>query len=199
MTNVEPLAQGESLAVGADGAHVQALQEMLQHLGYYQGQVDSYYGEVTEEAVRQFQRVIGHQDDGHTGTETWQEMLHHVQAAMGGAATAVEEAVEQAAIQVGQLSEDGAWKWDGAEWVAAAAQGAAEAVEQAAIQVGQLSEDGAWQWDGTDWKPAGGAEQPAETQSSGEASQDTDMADLSQADFHSAILGSINVHAGEEG
>jgi len=191
MSNVEPLAAGESLAVGADGHHVQALQEMLQHLGYYQGQVDAYYGEVTEEAVRQFQRVIGHQDDGQTGTETWQEILHHVQSAVGGAEAAVEEAVQQAAIQVGQLSEDGAWQWNGTDWVAAAAREAHEALDTAAIQVGQLSEDGAWQWNGTEWKAAAGAEQPAEAESSGAEHPP-------QEDFHSAIVASINVQAGEE-
>ena len=191
MTNVEPLSEGQSLAVGADGDHVQALQEMLQHLGYYQGQVDAYYGDVTEEAVKQFQRVIGHQDDGQTGTETWQEILHQMQAGLGGAEAAVEEAVEQAAIQVGQLSEDGAWQWNGTEWVAAAVQAAEAAVEQAAIQVGQLSEDGAWQWDGTEWRAAAGAGQSAEA-AGGDAEHPP------QEDFHSAIVASINVQAGEE-
>lgn len=198
MTNVEPLAEGESLAVGADGDHVQALQEMLQHLGYYQGQVDAYYGEVTEQAVKQFQAVIGHQEDGQTGTDTWQEILHQVQSGLGGAEAAVEQAVEQVAIQVGQLSEDGAWQWNGTEWVAAAAQaaeqavaGAAEAVEQAAIQVGQLSEDGAWRWDGTEWKDAAEAAQPAGAEGGGGAEHPP------QEEFHSAIVASINVQSGE--
>lgn len=190
MSSVEPLAAGESLAVGADGDHVQALQEMLQNLGYYQGHVDAHYGQVTEEAVKQFQRVIGHQDDGQTGTETWQEILHHVQSAVGGAESAVEEAVEQAAIQVGQLSEDGAWQWNGTDWVAAAAQEVHEALDTAAVQVGQLSEDGAWQWDGSEWKAAAGAGQPA-------GAEGGDAEHPPQEDFHSAIVASINVQSGE--
>jgi peptidoglycan hydrolase-like protein with peptidoglycan-binding domain len=187
MTNVQPLSEGESLAVGADGDHVQALQEMLQHLGYYQGQVDAQYGPVLEEAVKEFQRAIGHQEDGQTGVETWHELLHQMQQTVGGA----EGAAEEVGIQVGQLSEDGAWQWNGTEWVAAAAQEAHEALDTAAIQVGQLSEDGAWQWDGTEWKAAGGAEQPAEAQSGGAEHPP-------QEDFHSAIVASINVQAGEE-
>jgi peptidoglycan hydrolase-like protein with peptidoglycan-binding domain len=138
MTHVEPLPEGESLAVGAEGEHVQALQEMLQHLGYYQGQIDAQYGEMVEGAVREFQRMVGHQEDGQAGTDTWHELLHQVQQVMGS-----EEAPAEAAEE------------------------AVEAVEQAAIQVGQLSEDGAWQWDGTEWKAAGGTGQPAETQGDG--------------------------------
>src|SRR5262245_1046012 len=125
MTHVEPLSEGESLAVGAEGEHVQALQEMLQNLGYYQGQVDAQYGQVLEGAVREFQRAVGQQEDGQTGVETWHELLHQVQQTADGA----EGAAQEVGIQVGQLSEDGAWQWSGSEWVAAAAQAVEQAVE----------------------------------------------------------------------
>lgn len=48
-----------------------------------------------------------------------------------------------------QLSEDGKYWWDGADW-----QPVPEKDEQT-TQVGQLSDDGQWKWDGTDWQPAG--------------------------------------------
>jgi hypothetical protein len=49
-----------------------------------------------------------------------------------------------------QLSEDGKYWWDGADWqpVPEDAGGSAE--------VGQLSEDGQWKWDGSQWQPADG-------------------------------------------
>ena len=192
MINVEPLSEGQSLAVGADGDHVQALQEMLQHLGYYQGQVDAYYGEALEEAVKEFQRSVGHQDDGQAGVETWHEILHQVQSMLGQ-----EPAAEEGGIQVGQLSEDGAWQWNGTDWVAAVQQ----AAEAAAIQVGQLSEDGAWKWDGTEWKAAGEAEPAPEgfNHPALEANPNAEIPQLSQEDFHSFIDDAMTVHAGDEG
>ena len=200
MNDVEPLSDGQSLAVGAEGEHVQALQEMLQHLGYYQGQVDAQYGEVLAEAVKEFQRVVGHQDDGQTGVETWHEILHQVQAVTLGQ----EPAAEEAGIQVGQLSEDGAWKWSGTDWVAAAEQAVHEVVDAVAIQVGQLSEDGHWRWDGTAWKEAGDAAEPAAagagegaTHPALEADPNADIPKLSQDDFHLAIADTMTVHGGE--
>jgi hypothetical protein len=50
-----------------------------------------------------------------------------------------------------QLSEDGKYWWDGADWLTVPE----DAGEQPA-QVGQLSEDGQWQWDGSAWQPADG-------------------------------------------
>jgi peptidoglycan hydrolase-like protein with peptidoglycan-binding domain len=195
MTNVQPLSEGESLAVGAEGDHVQALQEMLHHLGYYQGQVDAQYGEALEEAVKEFQRAVGQQDDGQTGMETWHEILHQVQAASGQDGTA-----EAGAIAVGQLSEDGAWQWNGSEWVAAGEHAAHEAGDTAAIQVGQLSEDGAWVWDGTEWKAAGEAEPAPEgfNHPALAADPNAEIPKLSQEDFHAAIADTMTVHAGEE-
>jgi hypothetical protein len=50
-----------------------------------------------------------------------------------------------------QLSEDGSYWWDGADW-----QAVPEGAGEQPAQVGQLSEDGQWQWDGSAWQPAGG-------------------------------------------
>ena len=226
MSNVQPLTQGESLAVGDQSDHVQELQQMLRHLGYYQGEVDAYYGEVLEQAVKAFQSAVGQVDDGRTGPEIWHEVAHAAASSGYGQALAeAEQVAEQAAIQIGQLSEDGAWQWNGTDWVAAgtadlaghAAEAAADAV---AIQVGQLSEDGHWQWNGSEWKAAGGDAQapevghaaaagegaghPAEGAGQGanhpalDADPNADIPKLTQDDFHMAIADTMTVHAGEE-
>jgi hypothetical protein len=48
-----------------------------------------------------------------------------------------------------QLSEDGRYWWDGADWQ--------PVPEQQSTAVGQLSEDGRWTWDGSEWQPVDGA------------------------------------------
>ena len=219
MSNVQPLTDGESLAVGDQGEQVEALQRMLQQLALYQGQLDGNYGEQLETAVREFQSAYGHEADGRTGAETWHEIEHQAASAGYGAEEYVEQAAETAAIQVGQLSEDGAWQWNGTAWVAAGsvdAGGQEVPAETAAVQVGQLSEDGHWRWDGTAWKEAGDSTVPAQTEpaesanghgaeGSGdganhpalEADPNADIPKLSQDDFHMAIADTMTVHGGE--
>jgi len=51
-----------------------------------------------------------------------------------------------------QLSEDGKYWWDGADWQPVPTDGGGDAPQQ-----GQLSDDGQWQWDGSQWQPADGA------------------------------------------
>lgn len=53
-----------------------------------------------------------------------------------------------------QLSEDGQWWWDGADWQPVA--GPQASYDPDALQVDQVSDDGEWRWDGTQWQPAGG-------------------------------------------
>jgi hypothetical protein len=55
-----------------------------------------------------------------------------------------------------QLSEDGKYWWDGADWQPVPEDGAEKSTE-----VGQLSDDGQWKWDGSQWQPVedtGGAD-----------------------------------------
>jgi hypothetical protein len=49
-----------------------------------------------------------------------------------------------------QLSEDGKYWWDGADWQ--------PVPEEGSTEVGQLSDDGKWKWDGSEWQPVDGAE-----------------------------------------
>lgn len=51
-----------------------------------------------------------------------------------------------------QLSEDGKYWWDGADWQPVPEDGG----DTGDTPVGQLSEDGQWQWDGSAWQPAEG-------------------------------------------
>ncbi len=52
-----------------------------------------------------------------------------------------------------QLSEDGKYWWDGADW-----QPVPEGGDAAATPEGQLSDDGQWKWDGSQWQPVGGGD-----------------------------------------
>lgn len=168
MSNVQPLTAGESLAAGAEGEQVEELQRRLQHLGHYQGAVDGRYGNTTEAAVRAYQSASGQTEDGTAGVETWTALDTDAQSAgydgFGGEAGAEPADGEYAAeLEVGTLSEDGQWQWDGTDWVAAEAhaQDSSAASDAAAIEVGTLSDDGHWQWNGADWVAAGTQAQDA--------------------------------------
>jgi hypothetical protein len=52
-----------------------------------------------------------------------------------------------------QLSEDGKYWWDGADW-----QPVPEGGDEQSTEVGQLSDDGQWKWDGSQWQPVDGAD-----------------------------------------
>lgn len=197
MSNVQPLSQGESLAVGDQSDQVEELQRKLQHIGYYQGQVDGYYGETLEAAVREFQRASGHEEDGRAGAEMWHEVEHQAASSGYGAQEYTEqsaETAETAAIQVGQLSEDGAWQWNGTEWVAAGGDAQAPEVHtspgggedsghaEGNGQAGEGAEQGGGQ----------GANHPAL-----DADPSAEIPKLSQDDFHMAIADTMTVHAGE--
>lgn len=146
-----------NLVPGDDGEYVTHLQERLQQLGYYQGSVDGYYGSNTETAVQQFQEAAGLEQDGQFQETTWAALEQHEQlnGGGGGGGGGDGDIGGSTEIAIGQLSEDGQWRWDGTDW---------QAVEdQATTDAGsgqpelQLSPDGQWQWDGSQWLPVGGA------------------------------------------
>ncbi|MDJ1183006.1 peptidoglycan-binding domain-containing protein [Roseofilum casamattae] len=58
------------LQIGSSGPEVSRIQQQLQQLGYYQGGITGYFGELTEAAVLRFQRDRGIQQDGQVGTQT---------------------------------------------------------------------------------------------------------------------------------
>ena len=57
------------LRTGSRGAHVVALQRRLAELGWYDGEADGVYGELTEDAVRALQRAFRLHVDGVAGRE----------------------------------------------------------------------------------------------------------------------------------
>ena len=58
------------LRVGSSGQEVSQLQQTLQHRGYYTHRITSYYGPITQDAVRRFQRANGLSTDGIAGPQT---------------------------------------------------------------------------------------------------------------------------------
>jgi N-acetylmuramoyl-L-alanine amidase len=58
------------LGFGSRGAEVMALQARLQAAGYFRGPVTGYYGLLTREAVRSFQRAHGVSTTGYFGPLT---------------------------------------------------------------------------------------------------------------------------------
>lgn len=58
-----------TLRPGSRGPEVEALQQRLARLGFYEGEVDGTYGELTEDAVRTFQRAFRLHADGVAGPE----------------------------------------------------------------------------------------------------------------------------------
>ncbi len=66
---------GRLLRLGVDpGADVLRVQQILQILGYYRGDLDGYYGPVTEAAVINFQRDQQLSPDGIVGPETYERL-----------------------------------------------------------------------------------------------------------------------------
>lgn len=61
----------ELLMFGDSGDRVSALQRRLADLGYYNGPISGYYGELTEAAVSDFQESQGLTVDGVVGSGTW--------------------------------------------------------------------------------------------------------------------------------
>lgn len=66
---------GRLLQLGVQGgSDVVALQRTLQILGYYHGDLDGYFGPLTEEAVRSFQQDMGLTPDGIVGPRTYERL-----------------------------------------------------------------------------------------------------------------------------
>ena len=68
--NNTPTPTAMLLKVGVKGDEVTRLQQRLQELGYYNGEVDGQYGPGTAEAVRAFQTQHGLDSDGIAGEAT---------------------------------------------------------------------------------------------------------------------------------
>lgn len=142
------------IAPGDWNEHVELLQERLRHLGYYEGSADGRYGPGTEAAVRLLQEAAGIEPTSFVEESTWEALER--QESLYGSAQQAPATGEAAATDDRQLSEDGMWWWDGAEWRATEEQTATGDAGSSQAEF-QLSPDGQYQWDGTQWLPVGGA------------------------------------------
>jgi nucleoid-associated protein YgaU len=70
--------QPPTLRKGSRGDAVKGLQNALSGRGFGFGPIDGVFGPATENAVREFQRAAGLDDDGIVGPNTWQALCVHV-------------------------------------------------------------------------------------------------------------------------
>jgi len=147
---------------GDSGEYVTLLQERLQQLGYYEDSVNGQYGSTTETAVERFQEAAGLERHGQVEETTWAAIEQYL-AFNGGGYQDTSDSTEDASGER-QLSEDGNWWWDGADWQPVDGQDTAAETEAGPVNVQvafQLSPDGQWQWDGAEWLPVGGPQPQA--------------------------------------
>jgi len=65
---------GRISTVGSQGEDVRQIQQRLQALGYYRGDIDGVYGPITQQAVRAFQKDQGLEPDGVVGPMTYDSL-----------------------------------------------------------------------------------------------------------------------------
>ena len=75
----------QASAKSSSKASTREIQEALKNAGFYQGSVDGKMGPVTREAVKEFQRVHGLNDDGVVGKQTWAKLSPYADLAASAA------------------------------------------------------------------------------------------------------------------
>ncbi len=79
-------AAGDILKRGSKGSEVEELQALLQNQGFFDyDKITGYFGKITEDAVKSFQKANGLKADGIVGEQTWAKIRN-----MDGAAYYVE-------------------------------------------------------------------------------------------------------------
>ena len=77
------------------GDDVAALQSRLTEMGFHCGRVDGIFGEMTESAVKEFQKSVGVKVDGKCGPATIIALLRLTKIVSGGAPAALRESAQQ--------------------------------------------------------------------------------------------------------
>jgi len=70
ITSISKIEVPNTSRPGNSGRHVKALQQALKLKGYYKAAIDSSYGQMTQDAVRRYQRATGLKADGIAGFST---------------------------------------------------------------------------------------------------------------------------------
>ena len=55
------------------------IQKALTNAGYYTGPIDGKFGQLTSDAIMEFQKANGLKQDGKVGAQTWSKLSEHLQ------------------------------------------------------------------------------------------------------------------------
>ena len=76
-------AEGTPKGAASIKPSTREIQQALKNAGFYQGPVDGKMGQLTKEAVKEFQRVHGLTDDGVVGKKTWAKLSAYTTLSSG--------------------------------------------------------------------------------------------------------------------